>query len=143
MIVDKDRKISDYKLLLTNLQANHKILESELNNSNSNYRMIKREFEFLKLDFLTLKTEHESNKKLCDILKGLNSSDTEIIEDLERYKKVIRCSLCDTNIKNSVLIKCSHTFCDSCIENRLKARQRKCPICQSEFNSNDVKKIYL
>lgn len=142
-INEKDRKIIDYKLLLTNLQANHKILEDELNNSNSNYRIIKREFEALKAEFLTLRTEHESNKKLCDLLRGLNSSDTELIEDLERYKKVIRCSLCDTNIKNCVLVKCSHTFCDSCIENRLKARQRKCPVCQSEFNSNDIKKIYL
>ena len=143
LISEKDRKITDYKLLLTNLQANHKILEEELNSSNLNYRALKREFEALKSEFLSLKTENESTKKLCELLKGFCSSDSEVLEDLERYKKVIRCSLCDTNVKNCVLIKCSHTFCDGCIENRLKARQRKCPVCQSEFNSNDVKKLYL
>lgn len=142
-INEKDLKISEYKILITNLRTSAKLLEEESNLSNSNYRATKRELESLKAEFIHLKTDHESNKKLCELFKGFCSSDVEVVEDLERYKKVLRCSLCDTNIKNCVLVKCSHTFCDSCIDDRYKARHRKCPICQTEFNLADMKKIYL
>lgn len=140
---EKDKKINDYKILLTTLQSNIKILENEINTINAAYRQAQNELFGLKSDVKMLQVEYDDIKRICETYKGLCTADIDIVEEVERYKKVLRCSLCDTNIKNSVISRCMHTFCDSCLGDRLKARQRKCPSCQVEFNSNDIKKIYL
>ncbi|ELA41885.1 uncharacterized protein VICG_01069 [Vittaforma corneae ATCC 50505] len=140
---EKDRKINDYKVLLTTLQSNIRILENEVNTINIAYRQAQSELFEIKSDIRALQVEYGDIKRICETYKGLCTADIDIIEEVERYKKVLRCSLCDTNIKNSVISKCMHTFCDSCLNSRLKARQRKCPSCQIEFNSNDVKKVYF
>ncbi|EOB11230.1 E3 ubiquitin-protein ligase BRE1 [Nosema bombycis CQ1] len=76
----------------------------------------------------------------------------EILEDLKNKKNeedkkgdtpLILCNLCESKPKNVALISCMHTFCDECIESRIKFRNRRCPTCGLVFGSNDVKKIYL
>lgn len=141
--IEKDKKISDYKILLTKQQSNLEVLETELQILNKTYRSVQNELHDTKNKLKMLYVEHEDVKKIRDVYKELCSSEGNIVEDLERYKKVLRCPLCDTNVKNSVISKCMHTFCQDCLNDRLKARQRKCPNCQVEFNANDIRKIYL
>ncbi|KAF9763663.1 E3 ubiquitin-protein ligase BRE1 [Nosema granulosis] len=53
------------------------------------------------------------------------------------------CNLCDANSKNVALVSCMHTFCNECIDTRIKLRNRRCPTCGTPFGSNDVKKFYI
>lgn len=138
---EKDKKIAEYRTLLINLQASGKILEKELSTINTAYRSVQDELHELRDDFNSLEIEHQNAKRLCDSFRSV--CDGDVVEDLERYKRILRCSLCDSNLKSCVLSKCMHTFCEECISNRFKSRQRKCPNCQTEFSMNDVRKLYL
>ncbi|KAI5180084.1 hypothetical protein NEOKW01_0413 [Nematocida sp. AWRm80] len=63
--------------------------------------------------------------------------------DLELYQKMVRCSVCCANIKNTILKKCMHLMCKECVEARYAARQKTCPLCGAIFSMNDVSHIYL
>lgn len=67
----------------------------------------------------------------------------EIQDELNIYKKLMKCNSCHTREKSVVLLKCMHVFCKECIDIRLETRQRKCPNCTESFSANDVKPIYL
>jgi len=140
---EKDKKLSDYKALLTTLEANVKMVEGELSATAVLYRQTQGEVLALRKDTKAFQIEHDDMRRVCETYKGICTADINIVEEVERYKRILRCSLCDTNIKNSVISKCMHTFCDSCLNDRIRARQRKCPSCQVEFSSADIKKVYL
>ncbi|TBT98214.1 hypothetical protein CWI37_1850p0010 [Hamiltosporidium tvaerminnensis] len=77
------------------------------------------------------------------LLFYFKDSSSEIFNEIEKYKKTIICSACDTNPKNTVIVKCMHVFCKQCLDKRIQLRIRKCPICGESFNINDIKKIYI
>ena len=80
-------------------------------------------------------------------LDAYASSSVGIVKDLEEeveiYKKLMKCNSCHTRDKNAVILKCMHCFCKQCLDIRLETRQRKCPNCGDSFGANDVKQIYL
>lgn len=143
LTADRDKKMGEYKMLLTTLEANVKVLESEAASANNSNRSAQGELLALRREVKTLQLEHEDTRRLNETYKGICLADVNVVEEIEKYKRILRCSLCDTNIKNSVISKCMHTFCDLCLTERIRSRQRKCPSCQIEFNSNDIKKIYF
>ena len=55
----------------------------------------------------------------------------------------VTCTVCDINYKNRMLNKCSHMFCNDCIQENLRTRNRKCPECGTPFGAADVRTIYL
>lgn len=67
-------------------------------------------------------------------------ADNEIQEGLLSMTK---CSLCNKNFKSVALKTCGHCFCKDCVEDRLAARMRKCPSCNSQFSRYDVLNIHL
>eukprot|EP00477_Mikrocytos_mackini_P001269 GAHX01001356.1.p1 GENE.GAHX01001356.1~~GAHX01001356.1.p1 ORF type:complete len:399 (+),score=95.85 GAHX01001356.1:65-1261(+) len=64
-------------------------------------------------------------------------------EELNLYKQAIRCSVCNENKKDSILAKCSHTFCKGCLKSNLRVRNRKCPTCKTVYDNNDIRVFYL
>jgi E3 ubiquitin-protein ligase BRE1 len=67
----------------------------------------------------------------------------DLEEEVEIYKKLMKCNSCHTRDKNAVILKCMHCFCKQCLDIRLETRQRKCPNCGDAFGASDVKQIYL
>lgn len=67
----------------------------------------------------------------------------ELEEELGNYKKLMKCNSCHIRDKNTVILKCMHCFCKTCLDIRLETRQRKCPNCGDAFGANDVKQIFL
>jgi E3 ubiquitin-protein ligase BRE1 len=45
--------------------------------------------------------------------------------------------------KDRMITKCRHIFCHHCIDQRLQARQRKCPGCGKPFAQGDVVDFYF
>ncbi|RYG50055.1 hypothetical protein EON67_05985 [archaeon] len=62
---------------------------------------------------------------------------------LQMLRSRLECSVCRKNFKDVVLMRCSHLFCQECIDNNIKARHRKCPACGKPFGTDDVKKVYF
>eukprot|EP00923_Selenidium_pygospionis_P019397 GHVN01033931.1.p3 GENE.GHVN01033931.1~~GHVN01033931.1.p3 ORF type:complete len:434 (+),score=87.78 GHVN01033931.1:1171-2472(+) len=63
--------------------------------------------------------------------------------EIEMYKRIVRCTICEENNKDTVIVRCGHLFCLSCAEDRLKTRLRKCPTCGEAFGASDVRRVYL
>ncbi|KAJ3748942.1 hypothetical protein DFH05DRAFT_1591193, partial [Lentinula detonsa] len=56
---------------------------------------------------------------------------------------LLKCSTCNLKFRDTILTKCSHTFCRPCVDARISSRQRKCPACGLGFAQSDVLKIYM
>lgn len=123
------------------LKNEHELKFLLKNNSKSeNQKILENENISLKCENKLLK-EDISNYKL--VFKELNQTSPENVESVEKYRKLLRCPTCDSNYKDTVINKCMHVLCRDCVENRLKTRNRKCPICAESFCSTDVKRIFL
>ncbi len=53
-------------------------------------------------------------------------------------QKIVLCSICRINFKNSMIKSCGHLFCQECVDTRLANRMRKCPTCSKAFDKMDV-----
>jgi E3 ubiquitin-protein ligase BRE1 len=115
----------------------------------------KKKLEALDRDVREAKEQHsrllleksnaeEDNRNLRVMTTYLmNGQSSEVLEDLEKCRKLLRCIACDQRYKDTVITKCMHVFCKDCVDLRIKTRQRQCPACGEYFNANDVKRIYL
>jgi E3 ubiquitin-protein ligase BRE1 len=72
---------------------------------------------------------------------GVNVADLR--EQIELYRKLLKCNSCKTRDKNAVITRCMHVFCRDCLETRIETRQRKCPNCGEPFGASDIKNIFL
>jgi chromosome segregation ATPase len=119
-------------------------LHDKLNYESINEKDIKiknYENDIFTLKSLLDKLQNENNDyshKLQNF-KNLNSSSTEI----QRLNSILKCSICETNKKDTVISKCFHCFCKQCIQDNIKFRNRKCPLCSTKFGQDDVHTIYL
>lgn len=93
---------------------------------------------------ITRKTLEQSStikKKYDSFLK--DNGDAGMQQQVDQYRLLLMCQSCNNDFKSHVLLKCMHTFCKSCIDDRLDSRQRKCPTCSVPFGQQDVKQVYL
>ena len=54
------------------------------------------------------------------------------LEDDPAFEAILNCGICFTNMTRPKLLDCSHSFCQSCLEqwvNTLNAWQINCPLC--------------
>uniref|UniRef100_A0A7S3D0F0 E3 ubiquitin protein ligase n=1 Tax=Palpitomonas bilix TaxID=652834 RepID=A0A7S3D0F0_9EUKA len=79
-----------------------------------------------------------NSSKEGELTKKLESAKSE----LEEYKKLCVCSICNGRIKNCLITKCYHSFCRQCIEKNIAVRNRKCPICHVPYGDRDVQDFY-
>ncbi len=80
----------------------------------------------------SFKLTHEEGKRLFEKLRGIFSEDAGNDE----------CCICLETIQDTeatALRKCGHVFCETCIGEVAK-RERKCPLCRTEFRPSDLVK---
>lgn len=89
-------------------------------------------------------SQARANKMESLVQKYRTNSRTEEDEEINQaLLSMTKCSLCTKNFKDVVLKTCGHTFCQSCVDDRLNARMRKCPNCNSQFSRYDLLSIHL
>eukprot|EP00866_Antonospora_locustae_P000958 jgi/Antlo1/958/1063 len=99
-----------------------------------------------KLSEIRLKCDmlEESQCNLMSIIDKITGGrSSEVLEDVDKYKRLLKCTACDRRYKDSVINKCMHVFCQECLDQRIRTRNRMCPSCGEAFSLNDVKRIYL
>lgn len=95
----------------------------------------------IKLDLDMALEDHQNMLRIIDCISDGKSS--TLLENADKYKKLLKCVACDKRYKDTVINKCMHVFCQECIEQRIKSRNRMCPSCGEGFSPNDIKRIYL
>lgn len=91
-------------------------------------------------NYKSLITSYRDGKAAEKPINGSVGTDSEIQQALLSMTK---CSLCGKNFKNVALKTCGHCFCKDCVDDRLSARMRKCPSCNSQFSRYDLLTIHL
>ncbi|KAH9176744.1 hypothetical protein EDB89DRAFT_98174 [Lactarius sanguifluus] len=86
----------------------------------------------------------ERQRKGGDI-KAIPSSqkESQLQREVDKCMSILKCSTCKQNMRSTVLTKCLHTFCKSCIDMRISTRQRKCPACNLQFAQSDAQQLYF
>ncbi|WVO14222.1 E3 ubiquitin-protein ligase BRE1 [Cryptococcus depauperatus] len=73
---------------------------------------------------------------------GVSDKEWTITQERDKLLKLLKCSCCEQNFKQQVIVKCMHTFCKQCLEQRIASRQRKCPACGLAFAKEDIQTLY-
>ncbi|KAK8853258.1 E3 ubiquitin-protein ligase BRE1 [Kwoniella newhampshirensis] len=73
---------------------------------------------------------------------NMSAGEWQMKEERDKLLKLLRCSCCEQNFKQQVIVKCMHTFCKNCLEQRIASRQRKCPACGLAFAKEDIQTLY-
>lgn len=87
--------------------------------------------------------QRQLNHKRTSSDKAGGAATMEVAEQLEYYRGIVKCHLCTKRDKNTVIVKCGHTFCRECIDQRLNIRSRKCPTCGIGIDYQSVRELFL
>ena len=122
-----------------------KILKEDLQNK---YNEIKDWKKNHLIDYDVLKTKYDDLCKFKQYdpnsinVENIKKENEELILENQKYREMVHCKVCKTKMKNVVITKCFHTFCEGCINDSIESRKRRCPICRAQISQNDVKKIF-
>ena len=81
-----------------------------------------------------IETLSKENLNLKSIYHSLNEK-----SNIRRHTLMAQCPICKSNYRNAILITCGHAFCKSC----LSKKEKKCPLCNIEFDDNQIKPFIL
>jgi len=90
-----------------------------------------------------LSEERNSLKRRLEKFSAKGSADSMLEEELALTKKILQCPVCKDRKKDTVITRCFHVFCGTCIKRNLAIRHRKCPGCAKPFGEKDVQSLYL
>lgn len=68
--------------------------------------------------------------------KNLNETDILMLE-LRKYKQMVKCPTCNDKDR-CIRLKCKHTYCQTCVEENMASRARKCPQCREKISGGDL-----
>jgi len=71
---------------------------------------------------------------------GLDKDSRRELRDL---REMVFCPVVKTKLKSAVLKQCGHGMCKEALEQRLKDRLRRCPVCNKGFSADDVVELHL
>ncbi|OJT06362.1 E3 ubiquitin-protein ligase BRE1 [Trametes pubescens] len=107
----------------------------------------KKRAELRKLEESLIKSKKDTEKQATK-LKSMstssgNAKEAELQNEIDKCMSLLKCSTCHMNMRNTVITKCMHSFCKSCVEARIATRQRKCPACNLPFSQGEVQQLYF
>jgi E3 ubiquitin-protein ligase BRE1 len=140
----------DVVLLAHDLQQRLEEMHAALQQYQNKFSSEMESKEALQKDFLAMKEELaiSNNRRggkggTSGGKGGGTSGDSYLEQQMESYKKALRCSVCNDRNKNTVITRCYHCFCKECVEDNLEKRIRKCPVCSASFGDKDVHALWF
>ncbi|KAH8889350.1 BRE1-domain-containing protein [Thozetella sp. PMI_491] len=122
-----NKQLTDMKGLVNSKEADKIALKEEAMAHETDLEKLKKRLEHVAKDRDNWKIKSQSN----------SSSEEEML------RKLVMCSVCKNNIKNTVLKTCGHVLCNECIDSRIANRMRKCPNCNKAFDRSDAMTVHL
>lgn len=142
-VEENKRLVGEYKRRLCILSAEKDAVDRALENMKRQSRGVRDELSSCIKRSYELETE---NRRMGETIRGMggrHEGDPDVFTQLEKYRSLLRCTLCDSRFKDTVITKCMHCFCKECVGVRIKMRDRKCPSCNEPFLEGDIRKIHL
>ena len=133
------RIIDHQRQVLENSKQSVQSLSTELEQSKAKNNQLLQDLE---------KKETECHKQTLSI-KKLESEKQRFLEKEKTLTASsstdtsFRCSQCNENDIDTVISRCFHCFCKTCLDKNIKIRNRKCPRCGMRYDPNDVKTLYF
>jgi hypothetical protein len=81
-------------------------------------------------------------KQLAQVQNAAKSSKSSDRETDNLLSKVM-CSICSVREKSAVITGCGHTLCMTCMDDSLRARNRKCPLCATTISQSQIYQMRL
>ena len=116
-------------------------LQNKLNELKNNKKKISVDYDVLKAKYDDLCKLKQLDPNSINI-DNINKENEVLKLENQKFREMVHCKVCKTEIKNVVITKCFHTFCKKCIDDAIESRKRRCPICRELISKNDVKKIF-
>ena len=122
-----------------------KMMKEDLQNKFNELKNTKKK---MAIDYDLLKTKYDDLCKAKQYdpnsidIDNINKENEVLKLENQKFREMVHCKVCKTEIKNVVITKCFHTFCKKCIDAAIESRKRRCPICRELISQNDVKKIF-
>ncbi|KAK4123087.1 BRE1-domain-containing protein [Parathielavia appendiculata] len=128
------RRADACKLQISSLTDLVKAKDAAVASMKEQLHKAETELEKAKVDVKEITKDCNKWKAKCQS----NSSEEE-----EALRNLVICSVCRSNFKNTILKGCGHVFCNSCVDDRLANRMRKCPSCNKAFDRSDAMAAHL
>ena len=125
---------------VNNEYSENKYLELKLENKIKKIEEIKKIIKKKQKKILKIKIINENINKNIN-KNNLNKKIEEKPKNIYELKNKCLCPICATNFRNVAINICGHTLCKECLEIQLKARNRKCPACNTKFSNSQVVEI--
>ena len=159
-----EQKFKNISALYQDLQKENGFLKAQNNAKNTQLDIFEKKTELLEQSKLKLSKQISENldsiaekelllKKLLNTegVKGLKGDVTDVNRnelivnklEIQRMKNLVQCKVCKDRDINVLLKNCYHTFCRKCIEQKIRNRDRNCPVCMIGFNKLDIQTLYL
>lgn len=151
-VVSKDSTIRQRDKDIESLKARLQTADMHIKQSRDAQSGLQKKLFSLEEEKLKVENEKRAAEQQCARVEGQLKSmkavsgrgtPEEVREQLESLRSIAMCPVCQKNFKNRAVTTCGHAMCDECVQSRLAARMRNCPICNTHFASNDVIPIHL
>ena len=116
-------------------------LQNKFNELKNNKKKITVDYDVLKAKYDDLCKFKQLDPNSINVDK-INKENEVLKLENQKFREMVHCKVCKTEIKDVVITKCFHTFCKKCIDDAIESRKRRCPICRELISKNDVKKIF-
>ncbi|KAI1794073.1 BRE1-domain-containing protein [Ganoderma leucocontextum] len=143
---DLESELAEWR---TRAHTEHKNVEELRASFQEHSRTVdKKRDELRKLEESLLKTKKDAEKQAAklnssSITLDPSAKEASLQKECDNLMSVLKCSTCQLNFRNTILTKCMHTFCKSCVDARISTRQRKCPACNLAFSAGEVSQVYF
>jgi len=116
-------------------------LQTKFNELKNNKKKMATDYDLLKTKYDEVCKSKQFDPKSIDV-ENISQENEVLKLENQKFREMVYCKVCKTEIKNVVITKCFHTFCKRCIDAAIESRKRRCPICRELISQNDVKKIF-
>ena len=116
-------------------------LQNKFNELKNNKKKVAIDYDVLKTIYDDLCKAKQFDPNSIDV-ENINKENEVLKLENQKFREMVHCKVCKTEIKDVVITKCFHTFCKKCIDDAIESRKRRCPICRELISQNDVKKIF-
>lgn len=104
--------------------------------------------ELSKLRRVAKKAQEDADRYKADLdrvkaRKGGSGTDDDLATIMKMFNDKVKCNVCKTREKDSLLSGCGHMFCRECLDDYQRNRKRHCPQCKKGFSKKDIISIFL
>ncbi|KZT72126.1 hypothetical protein DAEQUDRAFT_705813 [Daedalea quercina L-15889] len=146
--IDRMRK-ADLEAIPSRMQAQKQAYDKAASVLREQLEVLSRErAQLLSAEEAAWKAKKEAERqaakyKLTSQNANSSTREAQLQKEVDQCMSILKCSTCKQNMRNTVITKCMHSFCKSCVETRIQTRQRKCPACNLPFSQGEVQTLFF